>query len=163
MAIPSIQLVKVLRETARRLRSGIHYSWGHHGACNCGILLQVITPLSEGEILRYAHTAVGEWTELADEYCAASNAPVHLVLSKLEQAGLTPADIRHIEYLTDREVLNHLPGGFRWLKKNVREDVILYFEAFADLLEEKLIQTIEINLEFISTNKSLLVSTMQVQ
>ena len=145
MAKPSIELIEALKETARRLRSGVHYSWGHHGACNCGNLLQVITPLTEGEILRYAHTAVGEWTELADEYCATSNSPVSLVMSKLEQAGLTPVDIRHIEYLTDREVLNQLPGGFRWLKKNVREDVILYFEAFADLLEEKLIQSVEIN------------------
>ena len=159
MAKPSIELIAAFRETARRLRSGVQYAWGHHGACNCGNLLQVITPLTEGEILRYAHTAIGEWREIAEEYCATNNVPVNLIMSKLEQAGLTPVDIRHIECLTDKEVLHHLPGGFRWLKKNVREDVILYFEAFADLLEEKLIQTIEINLEFISTNKSLLVST----
>ena len=145
MAKPSIKLVEAFRETARRLRSGIHYAWGHHGACNCGNLLQVITPLTEGEILRYAHSVVGEWTELAEEYCSTSNEPFNLVMSKLEQAGLTPVDVRHIEYLSDREVLNHLPGGFRWLKRNVREDVILYFEAFADLLEEKLIANVDIN------------------
>jgi len=138
MAKPSPQLIEALRETALRLRNGAHYAWGHHGACNCGNLLQVITPLTEGEILRYAHTGIGEWTELADEYCSTTNAPVNLVLSKLEQAGLTPADIHNIEHLTDKEVLNHLPGGFRWLKKNVREDVILYFEAFADLLEQRM-------------------------
>lgn len=56
-------------------------------------------------------------------------------------------DIHHIEYLSDREVLNHLPGGFRWLKRNAREDVIIYFEAFANMLEEKLIQSFDINLE----------------
>ena len=145
MAKPSIKLVEAFRETARRLRSGIHYAWGHHGACNCGNLLQVITPLTEGEILRYAHSVVGEWTELVEEYCSTSNEPFNLVMSKLEQAGLTPVDVRHIEYLSDREVLNHLPGGFRWLKRNVREDVIFYFEAFADLLEEKLIANVDIN------------------
>lgn len=145
MAKPSLELIAALKETARRLRNGANYSWGHHGACNCGNLLQVITPLNEGEILRYAHTGVGEWTEIAEEYCSATNAPVSMVMSKLEQAGLTPVDIHHIEYLTDREVLEHLPGGFRWLKKNVREDVVLYFEAFADLLEEKLIRSININ------------------
>ena len=147
MAKPSIELIEALRETGRRLRNGANYSWGHHGACNCGNLLQVITPLSEGEILRYAHTAVGEWTELAEEYCGVTNSPVSLVMSRLEQAGLTPVDIRHIECLTDREVLEHLPGGFRWLKKNVREDVILYFEAFAIMLEEKLICSVSINIE----------------
>ena len=160
MAQPSIKLIEAFRETACRLRSGIRYSWGHHGACNCGHLLQVITPFTEGEILRYAHTAVGEWTELAEEYCTTSNSPVNLVLSKLEQAGLTHADIHHIEYLTDREVLNHLPGGFRWLKKNVREDVIIYFEAFADLMEDKLIQSVEIDMEELILNRSLMNSAL---
>ncbi|MBP6214714.1 MAG: hypothetical protein KA399_00830 [Chitinophagaceae bacterium] len=147
MAFPSIGLINALRETATRLRNGAHYAWGHHGACNCGNLLQVLTPLSEKEILSYAHTGAGEWTELAEEYCSTSNAPVNLVLSKLEQAGLTPTDIHHIEFLTDKAVLNILPGGFRWLKRNVREDVILYFDAFANLLEEKLIQSVDIRLE----------------
>jgi len=160
MAKPSIELITALRETARRLRIGVHYAWGHHGACNCGNLLQVVTPLTEGEILRYAHTAVGEWTELSEEYCATSNAPVNLVMSKLEQVGLTPGDIQHIEYLTDREVLNQLPGGFRWLKKNVREDVIQYFEAFANLLEEKLIQSIDIKLEKLTVKELLMDSAL---
>jgi hypothetical protein len=147
MATSSIELITAFRETARRLRSGVHYAWGHHGACNCGNLIQVLTPLTEREILRYAHTAVGEWTELSEEYCAASNAPVNLIMSKLEQAGLTPSDVHHIEYLTDREVLNHLPGGFRWLRRNVREDVVLYFEAFANMLEEKLILSVDIDMK----------------
>ena len=67
-----------------------------------------------------------------------------LLLKKLQETGLTPTDIHHLEYLDDREVLNALPGGFRWLKRNQREDVILYFETFATLLEEKLIDSIEI-------------------
>lgn len=146
MAHPSIELINAFRKTAERLRNGAHYAWGHHGACNCGNLLQVITPLKEAEILRYAHSGNGEWTELAEEFCGVSNAPVSLVISKLEQAGLTPTDIHHIEYLSDKQVLQYLPGGFRWLKRNVREDVILYFEAFADMLEEKLLKTVTIDM-----------------
>jgi hypothetical protein len=61
--------------------------------------------------------------------------------------GLTPVDIHNIEYLQDKEVLRELPGGFRYLKRNVREDVIVYFETFANLLEEKLISKIEISFE----------------
>lgn len=158
MAKPSVKLVSAFRETAHRLRNGANYAWGNHGACNCGNLLQVLT-LTEGEILRYAHTAVGEWTELAEEYCATSNTPVNLVMSKLEKAGLTPVDIRHIEYLSDPEVLAQLPGGFRWLKKNVREDVIVYFETFADLLEEKLISSINVKPQVFSLNKALIRET----
>lgn len=146
MAHPSIELINAFRKTAERLRNGAHYAWGHHGACNCGNLLQVITPLTEAEILHYAHLGNGEWTELAEEFCGVSNAPVSLVISKLEQSGLTPTDIHHIEYLSDKQVLQYLPGGFRWLKRNVRENVILYFEAFADMLEEKLLKTVTIDM-----------------
>jgi hypothetical protein len=145
MATPSIQLIAALRDTAKRLRNGAFYSWGHHGACNCGNLLQTVTNLSEGEILRFAHTAVGEWTELAEEYCPVINAPVNLVITHLEEIGLTATDIHPVEYLSDKEVLQHLDGGFRWLKRNVKEDAIAYFEAFANMLEEKLSASIHIN------------------
>ena len=64
--------------------------------------------------------------------------------SRLEQAGLSPTDLHSIECLDDRAVLNQLPGGFRWLKKNLREDVILYFETYASLLEDQLISSLDI-------------------
>lgn len=146
MATPTIELISALRETAGKLRNGAHYAWGHHGACNCGNLLQTVTSLTEGEILRYAHTGTGEWTELAEEFCPITNAPLTLLLTRLEEIGLTPSDIHHIEYLTDKEVLKHLEGGFRWLKRNKKEDAIAYFEAFANMLEEKLAQQVKIKM-----------------
>ncbi len=146
MANPTIELITVLRETATRLRKGAHYAWGHHGACNCGNLVQVVTNFSEGEILRYAHTGIGEWTELAEEFCPVTNIPLTLLITRLEAIGLTPTDIHNIEYLADKQVLHNLAGGFRWLKRNKREDAIDYFEAFANLLEEKLLQSIEVNI-----------------
>jgi hypothetical protein len=147
MAQPTLQLIEALKETARRLKDGAHYAWGNHGSCNCGNLLQVVTKLSTEEILRYAHTGIGEWTELAEEFCPVTNAPVALLLSKLQQTGLTPTDIHNLEYLEDKEVLNRLPGGFRWLKKNQREDVIVYFETFANVLEDKLQQSVNVNFD----------------
>lgn len=146
MATPTIELISALRETASKLRNGAHYAWGHHGACNCGNLLQTVTSLTEGEILRYAHTGTGEWTELAEEFCPVTNAPLTLLLTRLQEIGLTPSDIHHIEYLTDKEVLKHLEGGFRWLKRNKKEDAIAYFEAFANLLEEKLALQVKIKM-----------------
>jgi hypothetical protein len=147
MAHPNTQLIDALRETASRLKHGAYYAWGNHGACNCGNLVQAVTSLSKEEILKYAHTGIGEWTELAEEYCEATNAPVNLLIHKLEMVGLTPTDIHNVEYLADREVLDALPGGFRWLKKNVREDVIIYFETFANVLEEKLINEVQVSYE----------------
>ena len=145
MANPNIELISALRETATRLRNGAHYAWGNHGSCNCGNLLQVVTQLSKEEIIRYAQTGTGEWTELAEEYCAIIDAPVSLLIHKLEKLGLTTTDIHNLEYLEDKEVLNKPPGGFRWLKKNIKEDVIVYFETFASLLEDKLVAHIDIS------------------
>jgi hypothetical protein len=126
------------------LKNGADYAWGNHGTCNCGNLLQSVTKLTKGEILQYAQAGIGEWTELAVEYCGETNVPVNLLIHSLQKIGLTPTDIHNIEYLEDREVLNALPCGFRWLKRNVREDVILYFETFAEVLEEKLVMNVEI-------------------
>jgi hypothetical protein len=144
MAHANLELISALRETASRLRNGAHYAWGNHGSCNCGNLLQVLTKLSKEEIIRYAQTGLGEWTELAEEYCAITDAPVSLLIHKLERLGLTATDIHNIEYLQDKKVLEKLPGGFRWLKKNVKEDVIVYFETFADILEDKLISQVNV-------------------
>jgi hypothetical protein len=138
MAHPNRFLIASLRETAHRLENGAHYAWGNHGSCNCGNLLQVVSNQSGKEILRQAHTGIGEWTELAEEYCGITLLPADQLVGELMSTGLTPSDIHNIEYLEDREVLERLPGGFRWLRRNQREDVILYFRAFADLLEEKL-------------------------
>lgn len=144
MAYPNLTLIGALRQAAQNLRTGAPYAWGNHGACNCGHVLQVVTHLSRQEILKYAHSGIGEWTEIAEEYCGVTNVPAQLMVSKLEAIGLTPTDIHCLEYLKDKAVLDKLPGGFRWLQKNVREDVILYFETFANLLEEQLLRRIEI-------------------
>ena len=144
MANPTFELISALRETADRLKNGAAYAWGNHGACNCGNLLQVVARISREEILAYAHTGIGEWTELAVEYCPVSNTPVNLLIKKLEEIGLTATDIHHLEYLDNRAVLNRLPGGFRWLSRNNKEQVIQYFETFAEILEEQLLMKIRI-------------------
>lgn len=138
MAYPSKELIHALRLTADRLENGAHYAWGNHGSCNCGNLLQVATSCTKEEILRIAHTGIGEWTELAEEYCAETDLPVNELIGELMKLGLTPSDIHNIEYLEDRCVLNALPGGFRWLSRNKREDVVLYMRTFADQLESRL-------------------------
>ena len=147
MAKATIELITALRLTADNLRNGAYHSWGHHGACNCGNLVQSITKFTKEEILQYAHTGTGEWTELAQEYCGTTSAPLALVFNKLEQVGLTPTDIHHIEYLSDRKILEHLTGGFRWLKHNKRADAIDYFEAFANILEQEWLLTGEVNID----------------
>lgn len=157
MAHPNLTLIQALRHTARNLRAGATYAWGNHGACNCGNMLQVICEIPREEVQRFAQTGIGEWTELAEDYCGVSGAPVYLMLSRLEAIGLTPSDIHNLEYLDNRAVLERLPGGFRWLKKNVREDVIIYFETFAEMLEEQLAEGVELPAELFSERPAVAV------
>ncbi len=138
MAFPSKPLIDALKETAARLENGADYAWGNHGTCNCGNLLQVTTSLNKQEIVRIAQTGAGEWTEIAGEYCSKTNLPLDHLVGELIALGLTPTDIHNIEYLSDKEVLRDLPGGFRWLQRNLREDVVVYLRTFAVQLESKL-------------------------
>ena len=144
MAHPNLALIGALRQAASNLDHGAHYAWGHHGSCNCGHLLQVVTHLSKEDILRNAHTGIGEWTEIAESVCEVTDLPAHLMIARMQAIGLTPTDIHNLEYLQDRGVLESLPGGFQWLKKNCREDVALYFQTMASMLEEKLLACIDL-------------------
>ena len=84
-------------------------------------------------------------------FAITTNAPLALVFTKLGAIGLTPTDIHHIEYLSDRKVLEQLPGGLRWLKRNKKDDAIAYFETFANVLEEQLLLSIDVNMANISS------------
>ena len=73
---------------------------------------------------------------------AAEDADITLQLEsylfdELEKVGFHRSDVRALENLSDPRVLEALPGARRYLQKNVREDVILYFETYANLLEEQ--------------------------
>lgn len=138
MAKPTLQLIEALRDAAARLYNGATYAWGHHGYCNCGHVLQSITHKTPEALLQSAHTCIGEWTEIAEDYCGLTNLPAYQLMHRLEQAGLTPTDVHHIEYLNDRSILEKLPGGFRWLRRNERSDVIVYLNTLANVLEDQL-------------------------
>ena len=43
-----------------------------------------------------------------------------------------------MEYLSDKRVLNALPNGFRYLRKNEKHHVALYMRTWAALLEVEL-------------------------
>jgi hypothetical protein len=140
MARANDKLIELLRLTAENLEQGARYEWAHAGRCNCGHLAQSITDLSAEQINRQAGTQrLDEWSEFANDYCPHSGLPVDEVIAEMLDTGLELRDIHALEYLSDRKVLNALPGGFRWLRRNRREDVALYLRTWAAILEEELI------------------------
>jgi hypothetical protein len=138
MATPSFALVQILRETADRLAGGAEYQWSHFGKCNCGHLAQTATRISPAEIHRTAHRKLSEWSEVPDDFCPQTGVLIDRVIDGLFELGLTNTDLRHLEDLTDPEVLARLPGGRRYLVRNQRADVILYLRTWGALLMDQL-------------------------
>lgn len=139
MAIATYKLITALRNTAKKLEEGGRYQWGHMGHCNCGNLVQELTGLSGAEIHRSAlRTRQGDWATQAIEYCPTSKLPMDEVIESLLRIGLTLADIKNLERLSDRSVLKRFPVGKRYLNRHSREDVILYLNEWANMLAEQL-------------------------
>jgi hypothetical protein len=139
MAYANARLIHALRVTVARLREGAAYSWGHLGMCNCGHLAQTITRRSRREIHEAALARGGEWRDRAREYCPSSGFPIDEIIRELLDCGLSTSDLADLEYLSDERVRRRIPGRPH-LRRNVRDDLLLYLETWAKLLEEELEQ-----------------------
>lgn len=132
-----LTLSEALKVTARRLSTGERYSWSHMGACNCGHLAQTVTLSSPEDLHRIALRRAGDWSEQTREYCPTSGFPLDHVISALLGLGASLAELRDLERLTDPKVLRRIPQPRRReMNFRSREDVILYMETWAELLEE---------------------------
>ena len=138
MAKSNPELISALRATANSLSNGAKYEWGHMGRCNCGHLVQTITNLSDKEIVAAANHHLDEWTEHAKDYCAFTGSPLENIFDAMKSYGFDHEDMVHLEYLSDKKVLGRFEEG-HYLRHNQREDVALYLNEMADLLEEELV------------------------
>jgi hypothetical protein len=138
VAIPNLALVDILRETADRIEAGADYQWSHFGKCNCGHLAQTATRLSAVQIHQNAFCRFAEWSEIPDNFCPQTGVLIDRVVDTLFELGLNASDLRHLEDLTDGEVLRNLTGGFRYLERNLRQDAIAYMRSWANLIEAQL-------------------------
>lgn len=135
MARANSDLIAALLQSAARLSGDVSYQWGHMGMCNCGHLAQCITGLASAEIHQSALVREGDWEQQANDYCPTSGHLIDTVLAAMFDLGLTARDVRHLEKLSDPEVLRR---AGRHLRFNRREDVVLYMRMWAALLEESL-------------------------
>lgn len=145
MAKPSLHLIKAIRNTASTLAVSSTYQWGHMGSCNCGFLAQEITKLSKGEIHNRAMYKYGDWNEQLNDYCPTSGLLMDDLITQMLNFGLDTDDLKRLEKLSDKDVLNRLPEGHRFLRHNKKDDVVLYLNEWADLLEEELLDKINIS------------------
>lgn len=141
MARPSKHLISALMKTAKNLQSGKTYQWGHMGACNCGNLAQELTTLTKGEIHEYAMRGRGDWSEQVEAFCPTSEMPMDLLINQLIAEGLTLEDLINLERLKDKAILSKISKERRdQLSHNRREDVALYLEKWAEVLQVQLLE-----------------------
>ncbi|MBV72395.1 MAG: hypothetical protein CMH52_13810 [Myxococcales bacterium] len=143
------RLIEILKDTAKRLKSGATYRWTHQGRCNCGHLAQTITGLSPDDIHQIALTGEGEWRDHAQTFCESSGLAVDDLITQLLNAGLTIEDLGHLEWLSDPKVLRWVPTTQLPLDYKRRTDVVAYFETWAKVLaaEEELRRNPAANVE----------------
>ena len=142
MAAIRISIIEALRTTAKKLENGNRYEWGHMGNCNCGNLVQTITSFSRAEIQEYALQKRGDWTEQLIDYCPTSGYPMDMIIGKMIEFGFTAQDLRHLEWLSDSDVLEK--SGHKFLNRNLKSDTILYLNSWADLIEDYLLKSIQL-------------------
>lgn len=140
MAHPTFKIIEALRKTATQLENGNRYEWGHMGSCNCGNLAQTITSFSRAEIQKFALEKRGDWSKQLIDYCPTSGLPMDLIIEKMTDFGFTRQDLRHLEWLSDSDILNKM--GVSFLDRNLKSDTINYLKAWANLIEDQLIDKI---------------------
>jgi hypothetical protein len=144
MAKASLEIIQALKKTANNLENGSNYQWGHMGSCNCGNLAQVITNKDKAEIHKSAMRRHGDWNEQLIDYCPTSGLPIDHIIDEMLDFGFTRIDLSHLEKLSDQNILKHLPLEKRYLKHNIKNDVILYLKTWAESLEDSLLKQISI-------------------
>jgi hypothetical protein len=146
MTRANLELVDHIRRAANKLAQSETYQWGHMGSCNCGFLAQEITQLTKAEIHQRAMARRGDWHDQLNDYCPTSGLPIDDAISEMLNAGLDTQDLQHLERLSDPKVLALLPREKRYLKHNLRDDVVLYMKTWANWMEEALLEKIELRI-----------------
>lgn len=144
MAKATIEVIEALRQTAHKLAESTTYEWGHMGACNCGFLAQEITNLRKDEIHRRAMQGYGDWSEQLRDYCPTSGLPMDALISEMIAFGFDADDLTHLERLSHPAILAQIPLGKRHLRHNIKRDVVLYLNTWANLLELELVDQVEL-------------------
>ncbi|MCB2410877.1 hypothetical protein [Hymenobacter lucidus] len=148
MAHSTFPVIQALRDTAQRLATQAPYQWGHMGSCNCGHLAQTVTHLTKAEIHSRAMQRYGDWERQLLDYCPTSGLPIDETIDEMLALGFTRADLSHLERLSDPAIRAAIPFERRnAMRHNQRDDVVLYLQIWAQLLEAQLLSTIQLPLE----------------
>lgn len=117
-------LIKSLNVAIRALETdSTNYSWIAQAQCNCGVVSQAILGLSAYELDKklnennlFDHRSFkakdkgGEerdktWKNAVQAWCPIANKPLKSIFIELSEAGFSPEDICHLEYMENKAIL----------------------------------------------------------
>lgn len=153
MARANFKLIKAIKVAAEKIKSGTDYQWGHMGGCNCGHLAQELTSYSKREIHEYAMRKSGDWTDQVQDYCSTSQMPMDEIISSMMESGLERKDMVELERLSNHEVRLYMGEKGKALSHNKKEDVVAYMLAWAEMLENELVESIKLPVNLLKEAK----------
>ena len=120
------KLIKILNTTITSLKSNIvDYNWEEQSKCNCGVVLQAATGNTAKKLQKlWALETLNielrnkSWQDLMQLTCSASGIPVEGVFKMLNDLGLSPYDIAHLEFMSNKAILKE--SGITDSKMNIK-------------------------------------------
>ncbi len=66
------------------------------------------------------------------------------LISEMLAAGFDTDDLKHLERLSDPAILRMIPGPKGNISHNVKDDVILYMNTWADMIADELVKSVQL-------------------
>jgi hypothetical protein len=79
-----------------------------------------------------------------NHFCGQTQMPIDLIIFELLTFGFTTDDLKHLEKLSDPEVLGGLGDKKYGLSHNRKDDVVVYLVEWAKMLENQMIENIKL-------------------
>jgi hypothetical protein len=87
----------------------------------------------------------GDWNEQLNDYCPTSGLPMDNLISEMIAFGFDTDDLKNLERLDDKRILQRLSFEERNLHYNLKNDVVKYLRTWAAMMEEDLISKIKLD------------------
>jgi hypothetical protein len=144
--------IDALRGLADKLRDpSTYYYWNHASTCNCGLLAQVTSGVTEKELLDNPYIK-RTWNSVLNCYdaalCRITNIRLAVIVESLLNTGFTHDEIRGLEYINHCKIINYMKSRhmpYQPSKEN-RWAALSYVEAWIEYEEEQAVQQLSSSL-----------------
>lgn len=136
--------IQALEQTIFNLENDVYeYHWGDYESCNCGVLAKTLLDTKRAirrlvESVKPIRDHNEPYHLFTDRtYCLTTGEELNEVFSALKIAGFTHMELRGLELLNGKEVLDRI-NRIEPLSKGNKVHAIVYLKAWVEILKEQL-------------------------